>query len=160
MNKAPPQRAATRRNIPVHAEDDAATQQAEMHAALGQRGSVTTCESMPYRDDVMDPRQRVRRTAGSSLSAPPFRRDRLPPVGDVLRLLNLESSKPNRSGYVQVRCPIHGENNPSMSVHLERGNWKCFACGEAGGDALELYRRARGLTFIQAARELGAWEVR
>ena len=89
-----------------------------------------------------------------------FCRDRLPPVVDVLGLLTIEPSKPNGSGYAQVRCPIHGEENPSLSIHLERGNWKCFACGEAGGDALELYRRARGLTFAQAARELCAWEDR
>ncbi|CAM2179156.1 hypothetical protein PSAC2689_30222 [Paraburkholderia sacchari] len=87
-----------------------------------------------------------------------FRRDRLPPVVDVLALLSIEASKPNGSGYAQVRCPIHGEKNPSLSIHLERGNWRCFACGEAGGDALELYRRARGLSFAQASRELGAWE--
>lgn len=87
-----------------------------------------------------------------------FRRDLVPPVADVLALLNLEPSKPNGSGYAQVRCPLHGESNPSLSVHLERGNWRCFACGEAGGDVLELYRRARGVSFTQAARELGAWE--
>ncbi|WP_206953338.1 CHC2 zinc finger domain-containing protein [Trinickia acidisoli] len=89
-----------------------------------------------------------------------FRRDRLPPVFEVLALLSIKAGKPNGSGYAQVRCPIHGETNPSLSIHLERGNWRCFACGEAGGDALELYRRARGLTFTQAARDFGAWEGR
>jgi len=89
-----------------------------------------------------------------------FRRDRLPPVADVVRLLGIAPPKPNGSGYAQVKCLIHGEDNPSLSIHLERGNWKCFACGEAGGDALELYRRVRELTFAQAARELGCWEDR
>jgi len=89
-----------------------------------------------------------------------FCRDRLPSVGDVLGLLGIEPPKPNGSGYTQVKCLIHGEDNPSLSIHLERGNWKCFACGEAGGDALELYRRVRSLTFAQAARELGCWEER
>ncbi|CAE6747439.1 CHC2 zinc finger domain-containing protein [Paraburkholderia domus] len=94
------------------------------------------------------------------MSESQFRRDRVPPVADVLALLSIDAGKPNGSGYVQVRCPIHGESNPSLSVHIERGNWRCFACGEAGGDALELYRRARGIPFTQAARELGAWEGR
>lgn len=94
------------------------------------------------------------------MKATHFRRDRLPAVGYVLQLFGIEPPKPNGSGYAQVKCPIHGENNPSLSIHLERGDWKCFACGEAGGDALELYRRVRGLTFAQAARELGAWEDR
>lgn len=87
-----------------------------------------------------------------------FKRDRVPAVSDVLTLLDLRPSKPNGSGFAQVRCPLHGEAHPSLSIHLGRGNWRCFACGEAGGDVLELYRRARGVSFTQAARELGAWE--
>lgn len=74
--------------------------------------------------------------------------------------MGIEHTKPNVSGYAQLRCPIHGESNSSLSIHLERGNWRCFACGAAGGDVLELYRRARGLPFKQAARELGAWEAK
>ncbi|RQR29409.1 CHC2 zinc finger domain-containing protein [Burkholderia sp. Bp9142] len=89
-----------------------------------------------------------------------FRPDWLPPVTAVLAQMGAEISKSNGSGYAQIRCPIHGECNPSLSIHLERGNWRCFACGAAGGDVLELFRRARGLTFAQAARELGAWEGR
>ncbi|NUA28664.1 CHC2 zinc finger domain-containing protein [Cupriavidus basilensis] len=89
-----------------------------------------------------------------------FNRDALPPVADVLARLNLAASRLNGSGYAQVRCPIHSEDNPSLSIHMQRGNWRCFACGEAGGDVLELYRRTRDISFIQAARELGAWEGR
>ncbi len=86
-----------------------------------------------------------------------FCRERLPSVAKVLALLSLEAGKPNGSGYVQVCCPIHRERHPSLSIHLARGHWRCFACGATGGDALELYRRAHGLSFVQAARALGAW---
>ncbi|QVN10287.1 CHC2 zinc finger domain-containing protein [Burkholderia sp. LAS2] len=89
-----------------------------------------------------------------------FRRDRVPSVTDVLAHLHLHPSKPNGSGYAQMRCPIHGETHPSLSIHLVRGNWRCFACGATGGDVLELFRRARGLTFVAAARELGMWEAK
>ncbi|MHB9839968.1 CHC2 zinc finger domain-containing protein [Paraburkholderia terrae] len=82
----------------------------------------------------------------------------MPAVADVLRFLDFEPTRPNRSGYAQMRCPIHGEDHPSLSIHMERGNWKCFACAAAGGDVLELYRQVRGLSFVQAARELGCWE--
>jgi hypothetical protein len=111
------------------------------------------------------PRQEGDRIAGSpnpqrnrAMTRSKFRRDRVPPVAEVLALLSIKATKPNGSGYVQVRCPFHGEKNPSLSIHLERGHWVCFTCREAGGDALELYRRVRGLSFAQAARELGAWE--
>jgi Helix-turn-helix domain len=76
----------------------------------------------------------------------PFRRNRVSPVAEVPALLSIEAGKPSGSGYVQVRCPIHGESNTSLSVNIERGNWRRFACGEARGDAPELYRRARGIS--------------
>ena len=48
-----------------------------------------------------------------------------------------------------LRCPnaeahAHGDKHPSASIGPE--TWKCHACG-AGGDALELVRVVRGLTF-------------
>lgn len=88
---------------------------------------------------------------------PHFNRDRVPAVADVLALMDLAPTRPNASGYAQLCCPIHGERTPSLSIHLVRGNWRCFACGESGGDVLELYRRTRGLSFRVAAQELGAW---
>ncbi|WP_256244016.1 CHC2 zinc finger domain-containing protein [Burkholderia ubonensis] len=89
-----------------------------------------------------------------------FRRDRVPPVADILSRLGLEPSKTNSSGYAQVKCPIHGESHASLSIHMERGNWRCFACGVAGSDAFGLYRYARNLSFVRTAKELGAWDGR
>jgi hypothetical protein len=34
-----------------------------------------------------------------------------------------------------------------------------MACGAAGGDVLAFHRRRHGMTFIEAARALGAWEA-
>lgn len=89
-----------------------------------------------------------------------FNRDALPPVVDVLALLDISAPKATAKGYAQVACPIHGDAKPSLSIHLERDNFKCWACGATGGDVLDLYRKARGLSFVQAARDLGAWEGR
>lgn len=89
-----------------------------------------------------------------------FNRGALPSVANVLRLLGRAASKANGSGYAQIRCPIHEEREPSMSIHLERGDGRCIACGASGRDALELYRRARSDSLLQAAHELGASESR
>lgn len=43
----------------------------------------------------------------------------------------------------------------SMAIDAEQGLWFCHACGE-GGDVLELHRRRFGLSFVDAARALGA----
>ena len=55
-----------------------------------------------------------------------------------------------------LRCPNHeahqhGDKRPSASIGPE--TWRCHACG-AGGDALELVRVVRGLTFPEALAEL------
>jgi uncharacterized protein (DUF927 family) len=34
---------------------------------------------------------------------------------------------------VQCLCPFHEDKNPSLSVNLEKGVFKCFGCGEQGG---------------------------
>ena len=55
-----------------------------------------------------------------------------------------------------LRCPnaeahAHGDKRPSASIGAD--SWRCHACG-AGGDALELLRVARALTFPEALAEL------
>jgi DNA primase len=38
-----------------------------------------------------------------------------------------------------LRCPLHEDNSPSFSVHLEEGLWHCFGCEESG-NIEKLYR--------------------
>jgi len=33
-----------------------------------------------------------------------------------------------------------------------------MACGAHGGDVLAFHRQLHGMSFVQAARDLGAWE--
>lgn len=47
-----------------------------------------------------------------------------------------------------IRCPFHGDNNPSMMVWAD-GSWKCFGCG-AWGDAIDLYARLQNLDLQEA----------
>lgn len=35
-----------------------------------------------------------------------------------------------KDGYATVACPFHADSNPSGSVSLEHGGFKCFSCGE------------------------------
>jgi DNA primase len=64
-----------------------------------------------------------------------------------------------RSGrWVSVRCPVHkggAEANPSMSVNLDDGHYRCFTCGVKGGDVIALHRLITGLGFCEAVAELG-----
>lgn len=44
-----------------------------------------------------------------------------------------------------------------MRVNVSTGAWCCMSCGARGGDVLAYEMAAHGLTFIEAAKALGAW---
>jgi DNA primase len=51
-------------------------------------------------------------------------------------------------------CPFHHEKTPSFYVVPAKGFYKCFGCGESG-DVFTFLMRRSGLSFQDAARELG-----
>jgi DNA primase len=57
-----------------------------------------------------------------------------------------------------TQCCFHDDHNPSLRVRLESGGFCCMACGAHGGDVLSFHMQRHGLSFIEAAKELGAWE--
>ncbi len=84
-----------------------------------------------------------------------FERERLPdPLGyfeaEGLRLLG-------RKAWRSTLCCFHKDSNPSLRVNVETGAYRCMACGAKGGDVLAFHRARHGLSFVQAARDLGAW---
>ncbi|AEH63334.1 DNA primase [Zymomonas mobilis] len=50
-------------------------------------------------------------------------------------------------------CPFHNEKTPSFYVNDEKGFYHCFGCG-AHGDAIRFVTETRGLSFMDAVREL------
>ena len=64
-----------------------------------------------------------------------------------------------RSEWVKVRCCFHEDKVPSLSINMVQGHFKCHACGARGGNILSFHRQRYQLSFIEAARALGAWEA-
>ena len=52
-------------------------------------------------------------------------------------------------------CPFHSEKSPSFTVNDEKGFYHCFGCS-AHGDAIRWMTDQRGLSFIDAVKELAA----
>lgn len=52
-------------------------------------------------------------------------------------------------------CPFHQEKSPSFTVNDEKGFYHCFGC-QAHGDAIRWLTDQRGLTFIDAVKDLAA----
>jgi DNA primase len=50
-------------------------------------------------------------------------------------------------------CPFHNEKTPSFTINDDKGFYHCFGCG-AHGDAIRWMTDQRGLTFMDAVKEL------
>lgn len=64
-------------------------------------------------------------------------------------------SNPGRGDYWAC-CPFHGEKSASFHVMEDKGAYKCFGCGEAGG-TLDLVMKLEGLSFPEAVERLAAF---
>jgi hypothetical protein len=84
-----------------------------------------------------------------------FRKQDLP---ETLAYLDAQGLKPTGKGrWVTTECRLHGGSD-SMRWNTASGGWICMSCGEKGGDVLAYHMAVTGSDFIEAARELGAWE--
>jgi len=52
-------------------------------------------------------------------------------------------------------CPFHTEKTPSFKVNPVKQFYQCFGCG-ANGDAIGFVKDYKGVSFLDACRELGA----
>lgn len=62
-----------------------------------------------------------------------------------------------RGSWRSTVCIFHEDTHPSLRVNIQTGAYRCMACGAHGGDVLAFHRARHGLSFRQAARDLGAW---
>lgn len=60
-----------------------------------------------------------------------------------------------RGKEVAVHCPLHDDRDPSLRLSPAKQLWFCHPCG-IGGDGIELYMKARHLSFSEAVRELAS----
>jgi len=63
----------------------------------------------------------------------------------------------NPAGWAQVRCVFHEDHRASLSLHREKGAYRCFGCDARGGDLLDFEMRRTGQDFKSTAKALGAW---
>jgi hypothetical protein len=55
-----------------------------------------------------------------------------------------------------TECRFHGGSD-SMRIKVATGAFRCMACEARGGDVLGYHMAEHGLSFVDAAKELGAW---
>ena len=85
----------------------------------------------------------------------PFDRNALPEPLAYYEAQGLQFRE-RRGRWRTTRCDFHGGSD-SMRVNVQTGAWCCMSCNAHGGDVLAYEMAAHGLTFIEAAKALGAW---
>ena len=72
---------------------------------------------------------------------------------DLVEIVSAVVTLRRKGGSLMGLCPFHDEKSASFSVVPHKGIYHCFGCGE-GGDVFKFLEKTRGLSFIEAVREL------
>ncbi len=51
-------------------------------------------------------------------------------------------------------CPFHDDSKPSLQVNPDRQSWKCWVCGDRGGDIFDWIQVKEGVEFREALEML------
>ena len=63
-----------------------------------------------------------------------------------------------RGRWASALCCFHEDRRPSLSVNLETGAFRCFACGACGRDLIAFQMLHYRQNFNAACKALGAWK--
>lgn len=86
-----------------------------------------------------------------------FVRNALPPPFTYYTSQGIELR--GKGAWLDALCVFHADTKPSLRINVEKGAYRCMACGARGGDVLAFHMHSHGLGFIAAAKELNAWVV-
>lgn len=85
----------------------------------------------------------------------PFKREALPTPAKYYS--EQFSDLKIKGEWVQVHCPFHEDQKPSLSINMVQGHFKCHACGEKGCDIIAFHQKRYGFDFVTTVKALGAW---
>jgi predicted P-loop ATPase len=74
---------------------------------------------------------------------------------DIVKLIDSYIPLTKSGAEYEACCPFHTESTPSFKVSETKQIYHCFGCG-ANGSAISFLVEYRGLSFLDACRELGA----
>ena len=69
---------------------------------------------------------------------------------------HLDQFHVNGSGQGKGCCPFHPDENPSLSINLETGQYFCHVCND-GGDLFKFYMRLKKVGFKEALSQLSEY---
>jgi len=70
----------------------------------------------------------------------------------IASLFDFDRKKSYRNR-IQVSCPFHEDNTPSMVIYTETNSYHCYSCGN-GGDVINFIMRLNAIKFVDAVNYL------
>lgn len=78
-----------------------------------------------------------------------------------IEYLKAQGMSPKGSGlWRDLVCPFHDDTSPSLRINSDKGGFKCMACGAKGGDVIAFHMQLKSIGFVEACKQLGAWEIK
>ena len=85
-----------------------------------------------------------------------YRRELLPDPVSYYEGQGLMFIGSHRAPWRTTECRFHGGSD-CMRIKVATGAFVCMNCGARGGDVVAYHMAAHGLSFLEAAKQLGAW---
>jgi hypothetical protein len=85
-----------------------------------------------------------------------FNRELLPDPLIYYEANGLTLKGPRNASWKTTECRFHGGSD-SMRIKVATGAFICMNCGARGGDVVAYQMAAYCLSFLEAAKQLGAW---
>jgi len=72
-------------------------------------------------------------------------------IEKVLEHYGADLHRTHGTGWRPIKCPFHDDRMASGSVNLDKGAFRCHACG-VKGDAIGLIKTQEGIGYVDALR--------
>lgn len=76
------------------------------------------------------------------------------PMDEVIQTICTDAKWSASGSYVMAKCPIHGDNNPSLLWYPNWETWNCYGCGEYGDQIELVIKSGHAQGFVDAVKWL------
>ena len=84
-------------------------------------------------------------------------KERIRQAVDIVDLVGSSISLRRQGNMFVGLCPFHADSKPSLQVRQDRQTWKCWVCGDKGGDIFSWVMEYDKVDFKDALKLLASW---
>ena len=81
-------------------------------------------------------------------------KERIRQAVDIVDLIGSYLDLRRQGRLFVAQCPWHDDSRPSLQINPDRQSWKCWVCGNKGGDIFSFVMEREGVSFAEALQLL------